>query len=511
MAEPTRIAAVDLGAGSGRVVVGHLDAGRVELEVVHRFDNHPVWLPDGLHWDLLGLFAETLRGLALAAAAGPLASIGVDAWGCDYALLDGEFRMLGLPYHYRDTRTSKEVVGRVHATVPRSELYRRTGIQTLPINTVFQLAAEADGPAAAGADRIALIPDLLNLWLTGNLANELTAASTTGLLDAASGAWSHDLVQRLGLPVRPFKGGLVAPGFPVGRVLAGHEAAGTATNVPVHAVAGHDTASAFAATPLEGPGSAVLSSGTWSLLGVELLEPKVSPQAEQANLTNERGVGGTYRLLRNVMGLWLVQECRRAWARAGRQQDLTALIDLARRAPAAPLFDPDDASLLLPGGDMPQRITALCTAAGQPAPRDPGEIVRSILVSLACKYRFVLEQLESVAGRRIEVIHIVGGGAQNDLLCELTAGLCGREVLAGPVEATALGNVLVQALALGVLGDLGELRRMAARSAAVRRYSPGEAEPGDTYQRFLEVTGLSPAPKATSPAHRARMEEVSPR
>jgi rhamnulokinase len=493
VAEVRRLAAVDLGAESGRVVLGRLDGDRVWLEVSHRFANRPVWLPDGLHWNLPTLFADALHGLGEAAQGGRLDGIGVDGWGCDYALLDGENRMLGLPFHYRDERTSADVVARAHARVGRLELFRRTGIQTMAINTVFQLSAEADGAAASVAERIALIPDLFGLWLTGTLANEITIASTTGLLEAHGRRWAVDLVRRLGLPERPFAGETVTPGFELGAMLERHaEPAGGAVGATVRAVAGHDTASAFAAAPLAGINSAVLSSGTWSLLGVELDEPQLDSGAAAFNLTNERGVGGTIRLLRNVMGLWLVQECRRAWRAQGAELDYQQLHELAGRArPDVALVDPDH-ELLLRGGDMPAQIARLCVEAGQSAPSQQGELLRCVLVSLACKYRLVLEQLERVSGRRIEVVHVVGGGARNTLLCQLTADLLDRPVLAGPTEATALGNVLVQALALGEISTLAQLRELAARSVSPRRFQPDASQPADeTYQRFLAVTGLT--------------------
>ena len=498
MAEARHVAAVDLGAGSGRVVLGRLTGERVELEVVHRFENRPLWLPDGLHWNLPALFEETLRGLAAAAdtATAALQSVGIDGWGCDYGLLDGHGRMLGLPYHYRDVRTSEDVLTGTHALVSREELYRRIGIQTMPINTIFQLRSEAQGAAISVAERIALIPDLFATWLTGTLANELTAASTTGLLDATTGSWAVDLIARLRLPIRPFSGELVAPGVVLGPVLGAHAAAAGAVGAPVHAVAGHDTACAFAAAPISGSGRAILSSGTWSLLGLELDEPCLTPEAGEANFTNERGIGGTIRLLRNVMGLWLVDECRRAWARSG--EDLGAA-DLYERASDlggdVALFDPDHGSLLRAGEDMPQRIAALCIAAGQAAPGDRRELVRSILMSLACKYRLVLAQLETVTERHVEVIHVVGGGARNRLLCQLTADLCQRDVMAGPAEATALGNVLVQGMALGELADLRELRELVAASTSLTTFAPTMAAQAaeETYQRFLEVSGVGTA------------------
>jgi rhamnulokinase len=468
-------AAIDLGAESGRVVLGHFDGERVALDVVHRFPNRPVLLPDGLRWNLLHLFTEALEGLRRARPDG----IGVDAWGVDYALLDGAGRVLGLPFHYRDPRT-RGMVERAHARVPREELYAVTGIQTIPINTIFQLLADEGSAAFAGAERIALVPDLFALWLTGTLANEATAASTTGLLDARTGTWARDLIARLGLPAAPFAGDPVEPGTALGPVLSHHEGVG---GVTVHAVAGHDTASAFAAAPLRSERAAILSSGTWSLLGVELGEPVLTPPAGACNLTNERGVDGTTRLLANVMGLWLVQECRREWGDVHDYDELSRLASEARAD--VPLFDPDD-ERFLPAGPMCARIDAACRERGQAPPATPGEYVRAIAVSLACKYRLVVERLERVSGREVDCVHVIGGGARNALLCQLTADVLGLPVHAGPVEATALGNVLVQARATGELGSLAELRSVAAASADVVTYEPRDA--GGLYDRFLSLS-----------------------
>jgi rhamnulokinase len=465
-------AAIDLGAESGRVVRGGFDGGRVTLEVAHRFENRPVRLPDGLRWNLLALFTEALAGLRAIDA--PLRGIGVDTWGVDYALLDAENRVLGLPFHYRDVRT-EGMVSRAHARVSAKDLYAVAGIQTMPINTVFQLLAD---PVAPRAERIALVPDLLSYWLTGELANEVTIASTTGLLDARTGTWARGLIERLGLPAAPFAGDPAEAGTTLGPVLAHHGIA-----ADVHLVGSHDTASAFVAAPVRSESAAILSSGTWSLLGVELDAPVLTDQAREFNLTNERGVDGTTRLLRNVMGLWLVQECHRHWDAS--YEELHELAAQAR--PDVPLFDPDDERFLRPG-DMPALIAAACTESGQPAPEGRGEIVRSVLTSLACKYRLVLERLELVTGREVEVIHVIGGGSRNGLLCRLTADLLGRPVLAGPVEATALGNVLMQARAVGELGSLVELRAVAAASAEPAVCEPeGDAEA--VYDRFLAVTG----------------------
>jgi rhamnulokinase len=475
-------AAIDLGAESGRVVVGRLDGERASLDVVHRFPNNPVRLPDGVRWNLLALFSEALEGLRRATAETRLNGVGVDAWGVDYALLDVRRRVLGLPFHYRDRRTDG-MVARAHARVPREELYAVTGIQTMPINTIFQLLADEGSPALEAAERLALVPDLFGLWLSGEFANEATIASTTGLIDARSGTWARSLIERLGLPAAPFAADPLEAGATLGELLPHHGVGG----LPVHAVAGHDTASAFAATPVRTREAAILSSGTWSLLGLEIDAPVLTPDAAAFNLTNERGVDGTIRLLRNVMGLWLVQECRRS---LGIQYD-----ELQRRAEEAsddvPLFDPDRDALLAPD-DMPAEIARACAAGGQSPPATPGELIRSVLTSLACKYRLVLERLTRVTGRRVEVVHMIGGGVRNELLCRLTADVLGRPVLAGPVEATALGNVLMQARATGDLGSLADLRAVAAASADPTVFEPTgrRAEPDALYGRFLEVTGL---------------------
>ncbi len=492
MSASRHYAAVDLGAESGRVVLGCLDGtGTVELEVVQRYANRRIRLPDGWHWDLLGLFANTLEGLGRAAQRAPLRGVGVDSWGCDYGLLDDSQRLLGLPFNYRDERTHA-MVARVHGIVGRDELYAVTGIQTMTLNTIFQLMA--DGPALQAAARIALVPDLFGLWLTGQLANEITAASTSGLLDARTGTWARPLVAALGYPPAPFAVDPVEPGTLLGPLLELHEdLAGAAVGTPVWAVAGHDTAAAYVAAPLRGPHDAVLSSGTWSLLGLEVSEPFLGADAAALNLTNERGLDGTIRLLRNVMGLWLLQECRRAWAAAGAPFEYEQLDALAATAaPDVALFDPDDDELLAPG-DMPARIAAHCRAGGQRPPEGPGETVRSILVSLACKYRLVLDRLQHLTQQRIDCVHVVGGGARNALLCQLTADLCGVELRSGSEEATALGNVLIQARADGALGDtLAELREVAAASSRSVSYEPsGEPWAAETYARFLAVTGLA--------------------
>jgi len=471
--------AIDLGASSGRVLTGALADGRVELRELHRFPNRPVALPDGLRWNLLHLFSESLAALRPLRG---LRGVAVDAWGVDYALLDGRDRVLGLPFHYRDRRT-EGMVERAFARVPQADLYAATGIQTMPINTIFQLLADEGTPALAAASSLALVGDLLALWLSGERANERTNASTSGLLDARSGEWARPLIERLGLPSRLF-GALTDPGVALGPALAQHELG----PVPVFTVASHDTASAYVATPIRDEHAAVLSSGTWSLLGLELPAPVLDEPARRANLTNERGLEGTTRLLKNVMGLWLEQECARVWDAPFPELHAAA----ARASADVPLFDPDEEGFLRPG-DMPERIARACVARGQRAPAGRGETIRSIYLSLACKYRLVLEHLEAVAGREVRTLHMIGGGARNELLCSLTAAITGREVLAGPVEATALGNVLVQARAAGELGSLADMRAVAAASADPVQHVPaGSREEAEaTYRRFLDVTALA--------------------
>jgi rhamnulokinase len=466
--------AFDLGAESGRAMVGRFRDGRLDLEEVRRFPTRSVRLPDGLYWDALGLQAELVTALADVHASGAhVRSVGVDSWGVDFGLLDAGGTLLSNPVSYREGRGTpfvREALDRV----PAEEIYATTGIQLLPFNTLFQLLA-AD--AAGGLDRaetMLLVPDLLCYWLTGERYAEETNASTTQLLDARTGEWADDLVDRFGLPRRIFP-----PIIDAGSILGGllphiSEQTGLSPATPVTAVASHDTASAIVAVPAISANTAYISSGTWSLVGVELDEPVLSPAAHAANLTNERGFGGTIRLLKNVMGLWLVQECRRAWLRDGEATDYADLARLAAAAPSGALFDPDVPDLLTPG-DMPARIHAACARSGQHLPEGRPAVVRAILESLACKYRLVLDEIESVTGRGIDTVHVIGGGSLNSFLCQLTANITQRAVLAGPVEAAALGNVLVQLHAFGEVGSLAEMREVVRASTELSVYEPDSA------------------------------------
>ncbi len=474
--EGVHYVAVDLGAESGRVIVGTLRNGRVDLDEVHRFPNRAVRLPDGLHWNVLRLYSEVLVGLGAASRryGSTLASIGVDSWAVDYALLDGEGRLLGAPFSYRDARTDG-VRERLAQRVDLSTLYVRTGIAPLPFNTIYQLGAQVEhgDPILPVARTMLLLPDLLHYWLCGAQAAEYTNATTTGML-GLDGAWAHDLLDRLGLPGR-LAPPIIAPGTRLGKLLPAVAAECGLGAVDVVAPATHDTASAVAAVPMVADGltHAYISSGTWSLLGLELRAPVTTEEARLAGFTNEGGVDGTYRFLTNIMGLWLVQESRRAWAREG--LDL-GYDELTARAGASPptgiVIDVDDAALLHPD-DMPAALRRQIVWSGQEAPDDPVVLVRAILESLARRYAEALREAERLAGVFVATVHIVGGGSRNGVLCQLAADAVGLPVEAGPVEATALGAVLVQAMSDGRVAGLEEARVMARRDGGIKRYLPG--------------------------------------
>ncbi|HEY2959300.1 MAG TPA: rhamnulokinase family protein [Actinomycetota bacterium] len=473
MSQAASYAAVDLGASGGRVMVGRVGPGVLELAEAHRFPNLPVRLPDGLHWDVLRLYREVVDGLR-EAGAGPerIASVAVDSWGVDYGLVDGSGALLGNPYHYRDART-EGMVEKVAARITPAVLYGATGLQTIPINTIYQLAAAAGTPQLEAAATLLLIPDLLGYWLSGRSGAEATNASTTGLLDVRSGRWSGAVLEALG--IRP---GLLPPLRRPGEVLGPllPEVAaetGLPPSTLVTAVGSHDTASAVVGVPAEGEHFAYVSCGTWALVGVELEEPVLTEASRAANFTNEGGVDGRVRYLRNVTGLWLLQESLRVWQRAGLPGDLPRLLAEAGALPrGGPLVDPNDPAFL-PPGDMPARIREACAGSGQPVPEGRAGTVRCILDSLAAAFARSVRDAERLSGRQVEVVHLVGGGARNRLLCQLTADACGLPVEAGPVEATALGNLLVQARAHGsVEGDLGALRALLRATHAPRRHEP---------------------------------------
>lgn len=461
-----RVAAVDLGASSGRVMAAEVGPDRLELTEVARFPNGPVRLGDTLHWDLLALYRGVLDGLR---AAGPgIDSVGIDSWGVDYGLLDATGALLGNPVHHRDSRTDG-VAERVDGIIPPADLYAATGVQRMPINTIYQLVASLGTPQLEAAKDLLLLPDLLAYWLTGVRRAEVTNASTTGLLDVRVRAWSADVARRVGIDPHLFAP-LIEPGERIGDV-APHVLADTGVTgpVPVIAVGSHDTASAVVGVPADGERFAFISCGTWSLVGVELPAPALTEASRAANFSNELGVDDTVRYLRNVMGLWLLQECLRAWP----DTDLPTVLDEAAAAPAfAAVVDAGAPEFLAPDR-MPERIAEAARRLGQDPPANRGATVRCVLESLALAHRRVIRQASALSGRDVDVVHIVGGGARNALLCRLTADACGLPVVAGPVEATALGNVLVQARAMGALhGDLAALRALLRSTQALTRYEP---------------------------------------
>ena len=475
-ADPVRVAAVDLGATSGRVMACRVGARTLHLEELHRFPNGAVPVRGGLFWDVLGIHREVLAGIREVARTGQLHGIGIDSWAVDYGLVGRDGWLLSNPRSHRDRRTDG-VPDRVRTVVPDAELYDVTGLQQLPFNTIYQLTSELGTPALEAAELLLLLPDLLTFWLTGEAGAERTNASTTGLYDVRTGEWSLELAKRTGLPwgiLPPLRD----PGTVVGPVVDEVAAYVGTPGVPVISVGSHDTASAVVGVPAvsqKGEGSfAYISSGTWSLVGLELDAPVLSAEARTADFTNETGVDGTIRFLKNVMGLWVLSESVRTWSDQ-RLADVTlpALLGGAADAPALrTVVDINDPRLLTPG-DMPSRIQELARQAGEPIPRTPVAITRTILDSLALAYRRNVRLAADLAGRAVDVVHVVGGGSQNALLCQLTADALGIPVLAGPGEAAALGNGLVQARALGAdLPDLAAMRDLIRRTHDVRRFEP---------------------------------------
>ena len=447
-------------------MLGEVGPDRLRLTAAARFGNGPVAGADGLHWDVSALHRHALDGLRVAAASAPdgLASVGIDSWAVDYGLLRAG-RLLAEPFHYRDQRRGEVGPRRVHGLVPQSDLYARTGLQFLPFNTIYQLAADE---RLTEADRVLLVPDLLASWLTGTEVAERTNSSTTGLLDVRTGGWDDELIAVLGLP-RGLFADLVDPGTTIGTVLPEVGEAVGAPGLPVVAVGSHDTASAVVGVPMAGEESAYVSLGTWGLVGLELDGPVLTEAARAANFTHEGGVDGTIRFLTNVMGTWLLSETLRTWGR----DDLGALLAAAADVTGpVPVFDVQDPRFVAPG-DMPARIAAWCAEHDVAAPADDASLVRSIVESLAAAYAAALATASTLAGRTIRQVHVVGGGSQNALLCQALADRSGLPVVAGPVEATALGNVLVQGRAAGaVSGGLDDLRALVARTQDLRRHEP---------------------------------------
>jgi rhamnulokinase len=492
MSQAARFIAFDLGAESGRAILAAFDGERLTLSEALRFTNVPVRALNSLHWDVLRLFDDIKRGLAKVAKEhrASIAAVGLDTWGVDFALLGRDDELLGNPFHYRDGRTDG-MLEEAFRRVPREEIFQRTGIQFMQINSLYQLLAMSRqrAPVLEHAATFLMIPDLFNFWLTGKKVCEFTDATTTQFYDPRERAWSRGLFDAFGLPSHILPT-IVPPGTVLGPLLSSVAEEVGMESVPVVAPACHDTGSAVAAVPVAEREYAWISSGTWSIVGAEVTEPVINDASLADNFTNEGGVCGTFRFCKNVTGLWLVQECRRTWARAGEELSYDTLVELARRAPSfRSLIDPDDDAFLRPG-DMPARLAEYCRRTNQPAPEDKGAVIRCALESLACKYRYQIERLEALLGKRLPTIHIIGGGTQNKLLCQFTADATDRRVIAGPVEATALGNVLMQALALGHLGSLSEGRQVIGQSFEMAVYEPRESEAWEeAYGRFVELVG----------------------
>jgi len=475
------VLAIDLGAESGRVMAVSFDGHQLRLEELHRFPNTTVTVNGTLHWNFLRLWSDIQAGIEKGKALQP-ASLGVDTWGVDFGLLDNQGDLIGNPVHYRDERTVN-MMPLAFSKVSREEIFTQTGIQFMPINTLYQLLSlvESQSPQLQIADTFLTAPDLLNYWLTGLKVCEFSNATTTQLYNPTHGDWATGLMAKLGIPSHIFPE-IVPPGTHLGMY----------DGMRVIAPACHDTGSAVAAVPTQRPDFAYISSGTWSLVGLEVDEPILTPEALAANVTNEGGVYGTYRLLKNVMGLWILRQCRLAWAASGVEYSYAKLVNMAAQAePLKSVFNINDPVFLTPG-DHPQRIRGWCLRTNQPAPETPGAFVRSILESLALAYREVLELVTDIADRQVSVIHIVGGGTQNQLLNQMTADATGLPVITGPIEAAVIGNALVQLITLGEIAGINQARRIVAGMAEQKRYLPDEMTTqreawDEAYDRFLAL------------------------
>lgn len=485
-----KMLAIDLGASSGRGIIGRYDGEHLTLEENHRFPNEPVITAGSFNWDILRIFHEikaSIRKCALSEDK-DIASIGIDTWGVDYGLLDKNGKLLGNPYHYRDSRTD-DILNYAYGIMSKDEIYNITGIQTLNFNTLFQLSAELrDNPGRLGvADKLLFIPDLLNYFLTGIKQTEYTIASTGALLDAVKRNWSSEIIRRFGIPERLFTD-IVDPCTVVGGLTPQVLEETGSISARVVTVGSHDTASAVIAVPAKGDDFVYISSGTWSLMGSEISNPAITDETKLYDFTNEGGVGGKVRFLKNIMGLWLEQESKRQWTREGKTVTYDELSDMAVASkPLACIINPDDLSFTAPG-NMPRRIAEYCRRTGQHVPESMGEIVRCIFDSLALKYRFTVEKIDEIKGSRTPFINIVGGGTKERPLCRFAADACARPVYAGPVEATAIGNLVGQAMAAGEISGLSEARHMIRNSFEIKMYEPHDAEMWDEgYERFLKL------------------------
>ena len=477
-----KVLAFDFGASNGRAIVGEFDGKQLKMEVIHRFPNSPDERGGGLYWNFGRLFGEVKEALK---KCGKIDAIGVDTWGVDFGLIDKEGNLICDPRNYRD-EYSKPMVSVAAERVGKSTLYKKTGIQTMNFNTLFQLLAvnENDPELMAKTDKFLFMPDLFNYMLTGNMAAEYTVASTSEMINAEARDWDFEIIEKAGL-----RKDIFLPIKKTGEIVGTLKPEFGLGDVPVIAVGSHDTASAVAAVPFENyETESYISSGTWSLMGLELDHPVLTEVSEKFDVTNEGGVGGKIRYLKNIMGLWLVQQCKGQWEKEGEELSYDDITQLAlNAAPHIAFIDPDNEMFTAPG-DMPSRIKEFCKKTGQTVPNTKGEIIRVALESLAFKYKNTLEALEEITGRKIDTIHVIGGGSQNELLCRFAASASGRRVTAGPVEATAIGNMMVQLMALGEIKSLEQIREAVKVSTPIKTFMP-EEDWSEIYPRFLEIEG----------------------
>lgn len=492
MSKKTKMLAFDFGASSGRAILGIFDGSKLSIEEIHRFSNDPVIVNGSIYWDILRLFHEVKQGILKCVNGGhkDISSIAVDTWGVDFGLLDEHGNLLGNPYHYRDARTDG-MMDEVFKIIPENELYSKTGIQFMKLNTIFQLFSMKyhNSSILREAKTLLLTPDLMNYFLTGVKASEYSIASTTQLLDPYKREWSMELIKLLGLPENIFAD-IVPSGTVIGSLSAEVANELGIAQIPVIAVAGHDTQCAIASVPSNDNDYVYISSGTWSLMGVESNTPVINDKSNALAFTNEGGVDNKISFMKNIMGLWLIQECKRQWDREGESHSFAELETMATQAePFKAFIDPDHESFLAPG-NMPQRIREFCSNTNQPVPSGKGEIIRCISQSLALKYRLTVDSLEEILGKNLPVIHMVGGGIKDKMLCQFTANATAREVVAGPVEATAIGNLTIQAMALGEVGSLMEARSIVKNSFPTSIYKPQDIKAwDDAYNRFKKITG----------------------
>lgn len=493
MKKTLKMLAFDFGASSGRAILGQFDGEKLDINEIHRFPNEPVEINGSLFWDVLRLFHEVKQGLHKCVLAGhtDIDSIAVDTWGVDFALLDAQGNLLGNPYHYRDSNT-EGVMGELYKTIQGEELYMMTGIQHMRFNTIYQLFSmkQRNLPAFEKAETMLLTPDLFNYFLSGTKKAEVSIASTTQLLDPFTGNWSSDIIERLGLPSKIFQE-IIPSGAVIGRLTKALSEELGIKRASIVATASHDTQSAIACVPAEGSDFAYISCGTWSLMGIESEKPIINVKSNKFAFTNEKGINGKTTFLKNIMGLWLVQECKRHWDWEGGRISFAELENMANEAePFVNFIDPENEVFMAPG-DMPQRIRDYCSHTGQKVPQSKGEIIRCIYQSIAFKYRSTVEMLEDISGRKLDVIHMVGGGIKDKTLCSFTADATGRKVFAGPVEATSAGNLMVQAMALGGVKDLAEIRKVIKKSFEPEVYLPSDNANWDaSFEKYKKLTSF---------------------